>query len=110
MDRRGGAALMSGLLDAIDALTAATQRLLIDAAVEWPNEAVRRLGLARIADRDGPQAAYDKAHNDPNARVRSWAQSLIDAEPVDVSKIDVHPNPRGTTRPSPSVHQQPPLF
>lgn len=110
MDRRGGAALMSGLLDAIDTLTAATQRLLIDAAVEWRNDAVRRLGLALIADRDGPQAAYDKAHHDPNARVRSWAQSLIEAEPVEVSKVDVPPNPGGTTRASPSVQQQPPLF
>lgn len=110
IDRRSGAALMSGLLDAIDATAAPTQRLLIDAAVKWPNEAVRRLGLALIADRDGPQDAYDRAHNDPNARVRSWAQSIIGAEPVEASKANGTANPGGDARPSSPVQRQSPLF
>jgi hypothetical protein len=110
IDRRGGAALMSGLLDAIDALAAPTQKLLIDAAVAWRSEAARRLGLALIADRDGSQAAYDRAHNDPNARVRSWAQSLIEAKPVETSKANETANPGKATRPSSPLQRQPPLF
>ncbi len=77
LDARSAAAVMSGLLDAIDALEPLVQRLLIKEATRWPDQAVRRAGLAFVADREGPQAAFRLAENDPTAQVREWARSLM---------------------------------
>ncbi len=77
LDARSAAAVMAGLIDAIDALEAPVQKLLIREATRWPDQAVRRAGLALVADREGPEAAVKLAANDPNARVRAWAASLM---------------------------------
>ncbi len=77
LDARSAAAIMAGLLDAIDALEPSVQKLLITEATRWPDQAVRRAGLALVADRQGPEAAVKLAANDPNARVRAWAGSLM---------------------------------
>lgn len=80
MDRRGGTALMGGLLDAIAVLTPAAQQLVIDTATGWPNAAVRRTAFRLIADRDGPQAIIGRALNDADAQIRSWARTLREAD------------------------------
>lgn len=77
LDARSAAAIMAGLLDSIDALESLVQKLLIKEATRWPDQAVRRAGLALVADREGPEAAVKLAANDPNARVRAWAASLM---------------------------------
>jgi hypothetical protein len=83
LDARSAAAVMSGLLDVIDALEPPVQELLIRKATRWPDQAVRRAGLALVADRDGPEMAVKLAANDPNARVREWAKSLRSTSPTD---------------------------
>lgn len=76
---RGGASLVSGLLDAIGSLPLAAQDVLVDMAIEWPDQAVRLLGFGQLAQRKGPQAAHDRAIRDRSARVRAWADSILDA-------------------------------
>ena len=77
VDARSAAAIMAGLLDTIDVLQPSVQKLLIREATRWPDQAVRRAGLALVADREGPEAAVKLAANDPNVRVRAWAGSLM---------------------------------
>ena len=77
LDTRSAAAIMAGLLDAIEALEPLVQKLLIREATRWPDPAVRRAGLAFVADREGPEAAVKLAADDPSARVRAWARSLM---------------------------------
>lgn len=80
LDRRGGAAVMSGLLDAVEHLAAPAQDVLIAKAVVGSDHAVRRSGLELVATRHGIQAACDLAKHDPNTRIRSWAESLVGSE------------------------------
>ncbi|MBW3546598.1 MAG: hypothetical protein KY452_00460 [Actinobacteria bacterium] len=82
LDARRGAAVAAGLLDAIDSLVPQVQELLVTEAIQWPDQAVRRLGLARIAEQQGPEAAYALAKDDPNARIRAWADSLMSPSPA----------------------------
>ena len=79
LDSRSGAAVMCGLLDAIEHVPAPTRDLLVAAAVDWPAAAVRKLGLELVVDAQGPAAAYELAKDDPNARIRTWAESLLRA-------------------------------
>lgn len=81
LDARAAAAIVSGLLDVIDSLPAATQEFLIDEAVRWPNHSVRRLALGLVAGRRGREAARALAAADANAGVRDWATSLVDPAP-----------------------------
>ena len=81
LDARGGAAVAAGILDAVASLMPKVQDLLIREATRWPNQAVRQLGLALVAERQGSDAAYALARDDPNARVRAWADSLMNPSP-----------------------------
>jgi hypothetical protein len=81
LDSRSGAAVMCGLLDAIEDLPAPSHDLLTAEAVRWPDHAVRKIGLDLVADAQGPAAAYELARDDPNARIRTWAESLLRAAP-----------------------------
>lgn len=67
-----------GLLDAIAVLTPAAQAFVINEAASWPDQVVRRLALSVIAERDGVEVARQRGCNDPNASIRSWAESLTD--------------------------------
>jgi len=88
---RGGAALVSGLLDAIDTLSPAVQDLMIETAVDWPDQAVRLQGFGLLAERQGPQVAHDRAIGDPSARVRSWANSIVKADSAAPGSHDAEP-------------------
>ena len=81
LDARAAAATVSGLLDVIAGLPAATQEFLIDGAVRWPHHAVRRLGIALVAERKGAEAAHAVAAADPSAGIRAWAASLLEPAP-----------------------------
>jgi hypothetical protein len=77
VNARAAAAIMAGLLDAIDSVDAATRDRLIDDAVGWPDHGVRRAGIELVAARDAAEAAHRLAARDPNARIRDWAPSLL---------------------------------
>jgi len=81
LDARGGAAVAAGILDAVEKLMPKVQDLLITEATHWPNHVVRQLGLALVAERQGSDAAYALARDDPNARIRAWADSLMNPSP-----------------------------
>lgn len=89
VDVRAAAATLSGLLDVIADLPTATQEFLIDRAIRWPNQAVRRQGIGLVAERKGPEAAHAIASADPSAGVRAWAASLI--EPPPQPTAEAHP-------------------
>ena len=96
LDARSAAAIMAGLLDAIDALEPSVQRLLVKEATRWPDQAVRRAGLALVAEREGPEAAVKLAANDPNARVRASAGSLMNTSETGrrtSSGVEAHTTP-----------------
>jgi hypothetical protein len=80
---RPGAAVMCGVLDAVDVLPPPAQALLIDDGITWSDQAVRQLALGRLAERDGPAAAFVIAQRDPNARVRRWAAALLEEDSSD---------------------------
>jgi hypothetical protein len=77
LDSRSGAAIVVGVLDAIECLDPRVQQFVISRAIRWPHQSVRRPGLALIADRDGPEAAYALGKDDRDARIRAWAESLV---------------------------------
>ncbi len=66
-----GAAIVSGLLDAIEALDADTARKAIALGLNWPLGSVRLLALDVLAASD-LVAARRRAAADPDKRVRAW--------------------------------------
>lgn len=82
LDARGSAAVVAGLLDVIEDLVPKVQDLLIREATRWPDQKVRRLGLALVVDREGREVAYALAKDDPNARIGAWADSLANSVQV----------------------------
>ena len=102
VNARNAAAIMAGLLDGFDSLPPPVQALLVQQAIRWPEHAVRRLGLGLLADREGPQAAHAVAKNDPNQRIRAWADSLLIPPPAR------HPTRGGTTPPAQTERPEPP--
>lgn len=66
-----GAAIVSGLLDAIEALDADTALKAIACGLDWPLGSVRLLALDLFAARD-LVAARRRAATDPDRRVRAW--------------------------------------
>lgn len=83
VDARAAAALMAGLLDRADGMDAEHRNKLVDDAIGWPDHSVRRSGIEMVALRDGVEAAYRLAVEDPNARIRDWAPSLLADRPGD---------------------------
>jgi len=81
LDARAGAAVAAGILDAVESLLPKVQDLLIREATRWPNQAVRQLGLSLVAERQGSDAAYALARDDPHARIRAWADCLMNPSP-----------------------------
>jgi hypothetical protein len=80
---RPGAAVMCGVLDVVDVLPPPAQALLIGDGTTWSDQAVRRLALGRLAERNGPAAAFVIAQRDPNERVRRWAAALLEDDSSD---------------------------
>lgn len=60
LNARAGAAILRGLLDAIDALPAATQALLCDLAAQWPQQGVRQAAAAIDARRIASPTTADR--------------------------------------------------
>ena len=83
--RRGGkyrAAVLAGLLDAIDYLTEPAQQLIIDTAVDWPQAGVRKRALALLAALGNRQAAYGIARRDASNSLRRGAPALHELPPA----------------------------
>ena len=77
LDPRSAAAVMAGLLDAIESLVPPAQALVLEAATTWPNQAVRLSALELVARRDGVEVARRLAEHDASARVRSLSGSTL---------------------------------
>ena len=68
---RDASAVVSGMLDAVEALDDDLAREVLEVGLDWPLGSVRRLALALLAvsDREG---AVQRAARDPDMKVRSW--------------------------------------
>lgn len=108
LDARGGAAVAAGILDAVEKLMPKVQDLLIREATRWPNQAVRQLGLVLVAERQGSVAAYELARDDPNARIRAWADSLMN--PPESRDRPLTPGADRPVRTKEEVDEPPTLF
>lgn len=89
LDARSAAAIVAGVLDGVEVLEPAAQRLVIDRGVGWPDSSVRRRALELIAARDGADEARRRGAVDPNARIRAWAARLVEPAPED--EVGVEP-------------------
>lgn len=108
LDKRSAAAIMSGLLDEVDSIPAPARRLLIEAALDSPDHAVRRAGLELFAVTDGVDAAYARAISDPNAKIRAWAEVGMGPEPP--ASPDERPNGRSSQTVRAKSQAPPTLF
>lgn len=72
LEPRGGAAVMAGVLDAVEVLGADDARASIAMGLAWPRGSVRIQALDLVAEVD-PEAAAQRATGDPDAKVRAWA-------------------------------------
>jgi hypothetical protein len=71
LDSRDGAAVMAGVLDAIDALDDRAARRAIELGLDWPRGSVRIQALDLLAASDA-ELARSLAAVDPDAKVRAW--------------------------------------
>jgi hypothetical protein len=71
LDSRHGAAVMAGILDAVDVLDHRTARQAIDRGLGWPRGSVRIQALDLLAAFDA-ELARSLAAVDPDAKVRRW--------------------------------------
>lgn len=99
LDARSAAAVVAGLLDRVDALSPHAQAFVIKQATSWPDHTVRRLALGLVAAREGATVAARLGQNDPNARIRAWAASLV---------VVVSDDPPDPVDPAPTVRRKPP--
>ena len=76
-----GAAIMAGLMDALDALQPPAQSFVANRAVASRDHGVRRLALRHLAQAGEVDRAYALARNDPNRRIRDWADGLRQPPP-----------------------------
>ncbi len=86
-DKMGAAAVVAGMLDALDALDGRAASQVLDLGLGWPRGQVRLQALEALARREGVDAAFRRAAADPDAKVRRWAAKLpaAPATPADAS-------------------------
>ncbi len=77
VESRVGAAIKCGVLDAIETIPIEAHDTLIDAAVGSAHHSVRQVGYSLIAKGRGPEVAHELAKHDRNAKIRSWAATLL---------------------------------
>lgn len=77
------AATLAGLMDAIDALEPPAQTFVVDRALASRDHGVRWLALRRIAQNGDVDKAHALAKDDPNRRIRDWADDLRQPSPHD---------------------------
>ena len=71
-----GAAIVSGVLDAVDVLDASGARMAIELGLGWPRGSVRLLALDVLAASD-PEDASRRAAADPDRKVRAWSPARL---------------------------------
>lgn len=71
LEVRGGSAVVSGILDAIEALDEGSAREAIELGLSWARGSVRLLALDLLAAHY-PETARDRAATDPDKKVRGW--------------------------------------
>src|SRR5205085_7834152 len=74
LSARDAAAVVAGIIDASDALDDQRAQHLLKIGLGWPAGWVRLVALERLAGRHGLDAARRLAADDPDARIRRWAQ------------------------------------
>jgi hypothetical protein len=72
LDSRHGAAVMAGILDAVDDLDQRAARQAIERGLDWPRGSVRVQALDLLAGVDA-ELARARAAVDPDAKVRAWS-------------------------------------
>jgi len=72
LDPPSGAAVVKGMLDAIDSLGPEGGAAALDVGLSWPLGSVRLQALKLLAARQGPEPAVRRAAVDPDAGVRAW--------------------------------------
>jgi len=71
---RDAAAVVAGIIDASDALDHQRAQRVLEIGLGWPAGWVRLVALERLAGGHGLDAARRLAADDPDARIRQWAQ------------------------------------
>lgn len=99
-----GGAIVSGMLDAMDALDEDLARRAIDLGLDWPRGSVRLLALDLLAARD-PEAAKRRAAGDPDKKVRSWKPHRGRGSPSSVAAGDPRRDDSQRTRRGPPEGQ-----
>ncbi len=87
LDVLGRGAVVSGILDAIEALDEGSAREAIELGLSWARGSVRLLALGLLAVHD-PQAARNRAATDPDKKVRGWTPRRPRGSPASVLKAD----------------------
>ncbi|CAN5767547.1 hypothetical protein BH23ACT4_BH23ACT4_06610 [soil metagenome] len=110
LNARHAAAIVAGLVDGIASLETDAQSALIELAVRWPQNAVRRQGLELVAERDGPDRAYALGKKDPSKAVREWAEGVRGRGTLDNQPEPPAEGDEGGTRRHGKPSDQPTLF
>ena len=115
LDARHRAAIMAGLMDAIDALEPPAQRFVVGRALTSRDHGVRRLALQHLAQNGDVDKAYALAKVDPNRRIRDWADDLVqpsahDAPPPQDDERDDDTRHRDAPRTHPAKPPEPPTL
>lgn len=76
LDPAHGAAVVAGVLDALEALDDESAASAIEIGLAWPRSSARLVALELLAGRAGIAEAVRRAANDPDAKVRQWGAKL----------------------------------
>jgi hypothetical protein len=76
LPRADAAAVMTGAVDAVDCLSVATARVVVDVALGWRHKSARKVALERLSACGETERAYALAARDPDASLRRWATKL----------------------------------
>lgn len=79
---RAGAAVAHGLVDACPHLPGEASAEALAIGLDWPDGAVRLAAVRLLAQRDGVEAAAERAGGDRNGLVRRWAERAVAAPPT----------------------------
>ena len=74
LSARDAAGVVEGTIDAFDALGQQRAQRVLEIGLGWPAGWVRLVALERLAGGHGLDAARRLAADDPDARIRQWAQ------------------------------------
>lgn len=74
LDARSGAAVMAGILEAVEVLPPHAQEAVVGLALEWGARPVRLAALEYLAGHGQTDRARKRARHDPDAAIRRWSR------------------------------------